>query len=149
MYEKLLKVLGQLDDTEFLVTCLEGLGSVVATEVPGVRPEGKSRAGKQSWEDLTRWSVRLCATAEAFRETSGVPLLPTHGPLYERRVTAARARLGEEALPPAGPEDAPESPTNQRPPTNDHRYPTRFLTETHNNSTRLTSPTIGPTAAPA
>ncbi len=107
MYEKLLKVLGQLDDTEFLVTCLEGLGSVVATEVPGVRPEGKSRAGKQSWEDLTRWSVRLWATAEAFRETSGVPLLPTHGPLYERRVTAARARLGEEAFAAAWAEGRP------------------------------------------
>ncbi len=71
---------------------------MVAAEVPVERPEGKSRADKQSWEDLTGWAVRLWATAEAFRETSGVPLLPTHGPLYERRVTAARAQLGEEAF---------------------------------------------------
>ncbi len=98
IYEKLLKGLGQLDDTEFLVTCLEGLASAVAAEEAVERPEGRSRAGQQSWEDLTRWAVRLWGTAEAFREASGVPLPPNHGPLYERRVTAARAQLGEEAF---------------------------------------------------
>src|SRR3989442_6400766 len=103
MYEKLVKVLGQLDDMEFLVTCLEGLASVVAAEEPGERSEGKSRAGKPSWEDLTRWAVRLWGTAEAFREASDMPLIPTHayGPMYERSVTAARTQLGEEVFPAA------------------------------------------------
>jgi DNA-binding NarL/FixJ family response regulator len=36
--------------------------------------------------------------AEAFREVSGMPLIPGQNPAYEHTVTALRAQLGEEAF---------------------------------------------------
>jgi predicted ATPase/DNA-binding CsgD family transcriptional regulator len=98
MYEKLLSILGQLDDTEFLATCLEGLGNALAAQVHVESSAGVSLVGKQPWEAATQWAVRLWGTAEAFREASGVPLLPYQSPPYERTLAAVRARLGEDAF---------------------------------------------------
>jgi DNA-binding CsgD family transcriptional regulator len=98
MYEKLLKVLRRLDDRELLATCLEGLGSVVASPGAVERPQGDSFVGKHPWEAATQWAVRLWGMAEAFREGSGMPLLPGQNPAYEHTVTAIHAQLGEEAF---------------------------------------------------
>jgi predicted ATPase/DNA-binding CsgD family transcriptional regulator len=98
MYEKLLKVLRRLDDKELLATCLEGLGSVVASQGAVERPQGDPFVGKQPWEAATQWAVRLWGMAEAFREVSCMPLLPGQNPAYEHTVTAIRAQFGEEAF---------------------------------------------------
>ncbi len=101
MYEKLLKVLRRLDDGELLATCLEGWGRILASQGAGERLQGDPVAGKQAWEaatQSTQWVVRLWGMAEAFREGSGMPLLPRQNPAYEHTVTAIRAQLGEEAF---------------------------------------------------
>jgi DNA-binding CsgD family transcriptional regulator len=98
MYEKLLSILRRLDDRELLATCLEGWGSVVASQVAGERPQGDSFGGKPPWEAAAPWAVRLWGMAEAFREGSSMLLLPGQNPAYEHRVTAIRAQLGEEAF---------------------------------------------------
>jgi len=98
MYEKLLSILRRLDDGELLATCLEGLGSVVASQGARESPQGNPFGGKQSWGAATQWAVRLWGMAEAFREVSCMPLIPGQNPAYERTVTAIRAQLGEEAF---------------------------------------------------
>ncbi len=59
---------------------LEGLASVVATQ------------------GVLRWAALLWGAAEALREAIDVPRLPVDRVGYEQAVTAARARLGEEAF---------------------------------------------------
>ncbi len=98
MYEKLLKVLRRLDDRELLATCLEGLGSVVASQGAVERPQGDPFVGKRPWEAATQWAVRLWGMAEAFREVSCMPLLPGQNPAYEHTVTTIRAQFGEEVF---------------------------------------------------
>ncbi len=98
MYEKLLSILRRLDDRELLATCLEGWGSVLASQGAVERPQGDPFIGKQPWEAATQWAVRLWGMAEAFREVSCMPLLPGQNPAYEHTVTAIRAQFGEEAF---------------------------------------------------
>ena len=98
MYEKLLKVLRRLDDRELLATCLEGLGSILASQGAGERPQGDPFGDKQPWGAASHWAVRLWGMAEALREGSSMPLLPGQNPAYEQTVTGVRAQLGEEAF---------------------------------------------------
>jgi DNA-binding CsgD family transcriptional regulator/tetratricopeptide (TPR) repeat protein len=98
MYEKLLNILRRLDDRELLAICLEGLGSVVASQGAVERPQGDPFVDKQPWEAATQWAVRLWGMAEAFREVSSMPLLPGQNPTYEHTVTAIRTQLGEEVF---------------------------------------------------
>src|SRR5260370_10892562 len=98
MYKELLSILRRLDDRELLATCLEGWGSVVASQGAVERPQGDPLVGKQPWEAATQWAVRLWGMAEAFREVSCMPLLPGQNPSDEHTVTAIRSQFGEAAF---------------------------------------------------
>jgi predicted ATPase/DNA-binding CsgD family transcriptional regulator/TPR repeat protein len=80
LYKESMARARELDDKELLISGLEGIAEVVATQ-----------------NDLV-WATQLWGAAESLREGIGDPLSPVEQAAYERAITLARSRLGEHAF---------------------------------------------------
>jgi ATP/maltotriose-dependent transcriptional regulator MalT len=80
LYKESLAIVRKLGDKELTASCLEGLGEAVAAQ------------GEPAW------AARLWGEAEALRQTIGAPMAPVYRATYERALSLARAKLGEQAF---------------------------------------------------
>ncbi len=68
----------ELDDKEFIASCLERLGEVVAAQ------------------QEPAWAARLWGAAETLRQSIGTPMAPVYRASYERALAASRQALGDQ-----------------------------------------------------
>jgi len=79
-YQESLALAREIGARNFIAAALEGVGAVVTAQ------------GEPTW------AARLWGTAQALRASIGAPLPPVYRTDYERALTNARAKLGEEAF---------------------------------------------------